>query len=105
MIKFGTLMMSCALLLAFAATGAEAQTMRKQKGKMVGQTEQVRPQKAQPAQMPQATSDRDKVSATGFHDKEQDEPTQERPNPLDTKAAKGALMTSPLGGQQQAPSR
>lgn len=48
MIKFGTLMMSCALLLAFAATGAEAQTMRKQKGKMVGQTEQVRPRRPSP---------------------------------------------------------
>ena len=52
---------------------------------------------AKPVQMPQATSDRDKAGATGFHDKEQDEPTQEHPNPMD---AKPARLTPSL---QQAP--
>lgn len=89
MTKFGTLMISCTLLLALAATGAEAQTAREQKQENIRKMEQVRTQKAQPTQMPRATSNRDKVSVTGYHDKEQDEPTQERPNPLDAKAARG----------------
>lgn len=54
----------------------------------------MRPQQAKPVQKPQATSDRDKVGATGYHDKDQDEPTQERPNPLDYKPAQKPQATS-----------
>ena len=50
---------------------------------VVDKPKAIRPLQAKPAHMPAVTSDRDKVGATGYHDKEQDEPTQERLNPLD----------------------
>jgi len=101
MTKFGTLMISCTLLLAFAATGAEAQTAREQKQENIRKMEQVRTQKARPTQKPRATSSRDKVSSTGYHHgQDQDEPTQERPNPLDAKAARGLdPVREPVRGQ------
>jgi hypothetical protein len=41
-------------------------------------------QKAKPVEMPKTTSKCDQVSATGYHDKEEGEETQDfRPNPLD----------------------
>lgn len=44
----------------------------------------ISPIKALPVEKPRTTSDRDRVSATGYGDKDQDEPTQELPNPLDS---------------------
>lgn len=54
----------------------------------------TRPLQARPVQKPQATSDRDKAGATGYHDKDQDEPTQERPNPLDARPVETPQATS-----------
>ncbi len=77
------------LILFAAAQGLQAAQVQKDTKRAVPMPTTVAPRKAQPAEKPVATGQRDKVSATGFFDKEQDEPTQERPNPLDAKAARG----------------
>ncbi|MDX9821362.1 MAG: hypothetical protein RBT20_05475 [Syntrophales bacterium] len=77
------------LILFTTAQGLEAAQIQKETKRTVPMPTTVAPRKAQPAEKPAATGQRDKVSATGFFDKEQDEPTQERPNPLDAKAARG----------------
>ena len=76
------------LLFTTSATVQAAQVQKETKG-IVPKPSTVAPRKAQPAEKPVATGQRDKLSATGYFDKEQDEPTQERPNPLDAKAARG----------------
>lgn len=66
-----------------------------------GSSSIVLPVKATPMEKPRTTTSRDKVSATGFHDKDQDEPTQERPNPLDTGTPQGIvpLQAPPVSAQ------
>lgn len=99
--RTGMLIIACALLLAVVATDAEAQTTQTQKQEKIRKMEQVQTQKARPAKMPQKTTGKDRVSATGYHNNyDQDEPTQERPNPLDAKAARGLdPVRDPVRGQ------
>ena len=77
------LMISCALLFTFFVISTEAQEVVKPKGATAEKIMTDKTQQAKPVEMPQATSKRDQLSATGYHDKEEGEETQERPNPLD----------------------
>lgn len=80
------------MLIVFFAAGTAIQAADlpvNMKGKNVvpaKQTTNVSTRKAQPKKMPKATGSKEKVSA-GFECDDCDEPTQERPNPLDAKAA------------------
>lgn len=84
-----SLMISCALLLAFFVNGVKAQEVQKPKGTTAEKTMTNRARKAKPVEMPQATSKRDQVSSPskGYGYDDGDEPTQARPNPLDKNAS------------------
>lgn len=53
----------------------------------IKKTTNIEPRKAQPKEMPKTVSSKEKVSA-GFECDDCDEPTQERPNPLDARKAR-----------------
>jgi hypothetical protein len=83
-----SVMMVCAFSLAFFVVGAEAQGVQKPKGTTAEKIVTITTQKAKPVEMPQSTSKREQVSATGYHDKEEGEETQEfKPNLLDKNAS------------------
>ncbi|MBN2654352.1 MAG: hypothetical protein JXR79_04465 [Nitrospirae bacterium] len=84
-------LMSCAFLFAFFVINVEANDILKPKDTSVKNPSATKPLKAKPVEKPKSTSKRDQVSATGYHDKEEGEETQElKPNVLDKKAT-GAI--------------
>ncbi len=102
------LIVSCALAAFFSAAVAAAEPVETQKPKAPAtkKLQSVKPLKAKPAEKPQAVSNREKVSAAGFQSKDDDEPTQERPNPIDTKGLKDpAAVKNPARGQSMPASR
>lgn len=87
--KLCSLMMLCGFLFAFSIISVEAHDALKPNETTAKKIVTNKTRKAKPVEMPQATSKRDQVSATGFHDREEGEETQElKPNILDKKATK-----------------
>lgn len=79
-----------------AAAAAEPRETQGPRAPAVKKQQAVKPMKARPVEKPQNVGTREKLSATGYFDKDQDEPTQERPNPIDTKGVKDpAAATNP----------
>ncbi|NLD35669.1 MAG: hypothetical protein GX654_02250 [Desulfatiglans sp.] len=86
------LVMVCMFLMVFIVGNAGAKEAQKPK-ETSKESIINKPKKAKPVEMPQAASKRDQVSATGYHDKEVGEETQEMPNPLDNTSPQ---ITDPL---------
>lgn len=96
--KFGTLLVSCTLLLAYGSV-VQAESPKPQQ---VKKPEATHPLRAKPVEKPQATSDRDRVSVSGYGS-DPGEETQERPRPLDKKSASSLdPVRDPVRGPQQA---
>ncbi|MBE0603428.1 MAG: hypothetical protein IH611_07340 [Deltaproteobacteria bacterium] len=95
------LIVSCAVAAFFSAAAAAAQPGETQKPKApaVKKQQSVKPLKAKPAEAPKTVGNRDKASI-GWHYDDSGEPTQERPNPSDTKVIKDpAAGQNPARGQ------
>ncbi len=98
--KLALLVFTCALAAFISADAAEAMEKHKRTDPAVQKQQSVKPMKATPVGKPQSVGTREKLSATGYHDKDQDEPTQERPNPIDTKGIRDpAAARNPAQGQ------
>ena len=99
--RLAVLTVFCVLAaLVSAAAAADPRETQGPKAPAVKKQQAVKPMKARPVEKPQSVGTRDKVSATGYFDKEQDEPTQERPNPNDAKGMRDtAAAPNPAQGQ------
>lgn len=86
--KLALLIFTCMLAAFFSADAAVAMEKHKRSDPAAQKQQTVKPMKAKPVGKPNSVGTREKLSATGYFDKEQDEPTQERPNPVDAKGIK-----------------
>jgi len=103
--KSGMLIVFCTMLLAVRADGALAESPQSQPQPQVKKPAATQTLRAKPAEKPQATSNRDRVSVSGYGS-DPGEDTQERPNPLDSKSAQSPIpVRDPVRRPQQAPVR
>jgi hypothetical protein len=103
--RIETLLVGGTFLITLCIGSAFAQTIQTPKVPQVKKPAAVRPYKATPIEKPQATNERDKLSVTGYGE-DPGEETQERPNPLDAKAAQTLdPMRDPIRGPKNTPSR
>ncbi|MDO9226360.1 MAG: hypothetical protein Q8M09_11695 [Pseudomonadota bacterium] len=79
----GALIVFCALLLGARADAAQTEPPRQVKNPAA-----VQPLRAKPAEKPQATSNRDRVSVTGYGQDPGEETQEMRPNPVNSKPAR-----------------
>ena len=103
--RIETLLVAGTFLITLCIGSAFAQNIQTPKVPQVKKPAAVRPYKSTPVEKPQATSDRDKLSVTGYGE-DPGEETQERPNPLDAQAGQTFdPMRDPIRGPKNTPSR
>jgi hypothetical protein len=87
-IKLLSLSLVAVLVSGVVTLHATDSSVDKKGVRPIQKTKKIDSKKIGNSEMPPVSNDGEKIGATGYHCDDCDEPTQERPNPIDSKKAK-----------------